>query len=65
MLLPALNPSDVVGMQIGLFGEAFLAEMSSRPLFADGGTKNDAVIRGRHSLKQKQRLARISTPLNG
>ena len=65
MLLPALNPSDVVGMQIGLFGEAFLAEMSSRPLFADGGTKNDAVIRGRHSLTGKQALLFTTTPLNG
>ena len=65
MLLTSFNSADIIRVEIGFFRESFLAQMQPFPLFADGGTKNDAVVRGRHSLKQKQRLARISTPLNG
>jgi hypothetical protein len=39
--------------------------MKPLPLFADGGTEDDAVIGWRHSLKRKQSLPRFSTPLNG
>jgi hypothetical protein len=65
MLLTALDSSDIIRMEISLFGETFLAQMSPHPLFADGSAKDDTVIRGRHSLKGKQALPRISTPLNG
>jgi len=65
VLFAALDPANIIGVKVGLFRQPLLAQMQPFPLFADGGTKNDAVVRGRHSLKQKQRLARISTPLNG
>jgi hypothetical protein len=65
VLLTPFNPADVIRVEIGLFGQPFLAQMQPLPLFADGGTKNDAVIRGRHSLKGKQGLPHITTPLNG
>jgi hypothetical protein len=52
-------------MKIGFFGQPFLAQMKPLPLFADGGSKDNAVIGWRHSLTRKQNLPRISTPLNG
>jgi hypothetical protein len=32
-------------MEISHFGKPFLAQMKALPLFADGSSKNDAVIR--------------------
>lgn len=65
MLLASFNPSDIIRVEVGFFGELFLTQTQALPLLADGGTKDDAVIRGRHSLKRKQRLPHITTPLNG
>jgi hypothetical protein len=65
MLLTAFNSADIIRVEISLFREPFLTQMQPFPFFADGGTKNNAVIRRWHSLKGKQGLPHISTPLNG
>jgi hypothetical protein len=65
VFLTPLDPAGVIRVEISLFGQPLLAQMQPLPLFADGGTKDNAVVGGRHSLKRKQRLPRISTPLNG
>jgi hypothetical protein len=65
MLLTPFDSPDIIRVEIGLFGQPLLAQMQPLPLFADGCTKDNAVIRRRHSLKRKQRLPRITTPLNG
>jgi hypothetical protein len=65
MLLTSFNSADVIWMEIGFFGEEFLAQMESFSQFWGGGAKNDTIISCRHSLKRKQSLPRISTPLNG
>jgi len=65
MLLTSFNSADIIRVEIGFFRESFLAQMQPLPFFADGVTKNNAIIRRRHSLKGKQALPHISTPLNG
>ena len=65
MFLPSFDPAEIIRVEIGFFGQPFLAQMKPLPLFADGGTEDDAVIGWRHSLKRKQSLPRFSTPLNG
>jgi hypothetical protein len=44
VFFPALNTANVIGVEIGRFGQPFLAPMKPLPLFADGGTQNYAVI---------------------
>jgi hypothetical protein len=65
VLFAPFDPADIIGVKVGLFRQTLLAQMQPFPLFADGGTENNAIVRRRHSQKQKQRLPRISTPLNG
>jgi hypothetical protein len=50
VLFTPLDAPDIIRVQVSLFGKPLLAQMQTHPLFADGGTKNDAVIRRRHSL---------------
>jgi hypothetical protein len=50
----SLDPTNIIRVQVGFFGEPFLAQMQPLPFFADGVTKNNAIIRRRHSLKGKQ-----------
>ena len=45
MLLTPFNPADVIRVEIGLFRQALLAQTKTLPLFADGGTEDNAVIR--------------------
>jgi hypothetical protein len=59
------NPAEIIWVQIGFFGKPFQAQMKSLPLFANGGSEDDTVIRWRHNLTAKQSLPRITTPLNG
>jgi hypothetical protein len=49
MLLTSFDSADIIRVEIGLFREPLLAQMQPLPLFADGRTKNDAVVRRRHS----------------
>ena len=65
MLLTSFNSADIIRVEISFFGKSFLAQMQPFPLFADGGTKNNAVIRRRHSSIGEQGLPHFSTPLNG
>ena len=65
MFLTPFNPPNIIRVEIGLFRQLFLAQAQPLPLLADGGTKDNAVIRGRHSLTGKQALPRTTTPLNG
>lgn len=52
-------------MEIGFFRQPFQAPMKALPLFADGGSEDDAIIRWRHGPTRKQSPPRITTPLNG
>lgn len=62
----ALDPAQVVRVQVGFLGQPFLGQGGALPLLTDGGANNDAVIRGRrHNLTRKQTLPPCSTPLNG
>ena len=61
-LLAALDPPHVIGVEIGLFSQLFLAESSMFPLFTDGCAKDDAVIRTRtHHYTQPQTERRLYT----
>lgn len=62
MLLAPLDPSHVVRMKPGLFGQLLLAESSALPVFADGGAKNDTIIKTRpHRYTQPQTSAALYT----
>jgi hypothetical protein len=52
-------------MQIRFFSKLFLGPLKPFPLFADGGSQNDAIIRWRHSLATNQNPPNVSTPLGG
>ena len=55
MLLATLYPSHIIRMKPGLFGQLLLAESSTLPVFADGGAKNDTIIKTRpHRYRQAQ-----------
>jgi hypothetical protein len=55
VLLAALDPAHVIGVEIGLFSQLFLAESRMFPLFTNGCAKDDAVIRTRaHRYTQPQ-----------
>jgi hypothetical protein len=64
MLLASFNSSKIIRVEIGFFREPFQAPMPPVPLFADGGTEHDTIIRW-HNPTRKQSLPRITTPLNG
>jgi hypothetical protein len=65
MFFTPFNPAEIVRMEIGFFRKPLQTQTEPLPLFADGGTENNAVIRRRNSLTRKQNLPRITTPLNG
>jgi hypothetical protein len=56
MFLTSFASADIVRVEIGLFGQSFLAQVQPFPFFADGVTKNNAIIRRRHSLEGKHGL---------
>jgi hypothetical protein len=41
----AFNAPDIIWVKIGFFGQPFLRQMNALPLFADGCTEEDAIIR--------------------
>jgi hypothetical protein len=65
VFLSALNAPDIIWVKIGLFSQPFLRQMNALPLFADGCTEENAIIRWRHNIIAEQKLAFASTPLNG
>ena len=65
VFFPAFNTPDIIWVKISFFSQSFLRQMNALPLFADGCTEQNAIIRWRHNIIAEQNLAFASTPLNG
>ena len=49
MFLTSFDSANVIGVEIGFFGQPLLAQMQPLPVFPDGGAKDNAIITGRHN----------------
>jgi hypothetical protein len=62
MLFAAFDPTHIIGMKVGPFGQLFLAQPHPLPLLTDGCSKNDTVIRTRpHRYTQPQTVRALYT----
>jgi hypothetical protein len=64
-LFTAFNLADVNRMQIGLFGQPFLAHPYGLAAVSDGLTQDFQLARTRHSSLRKQDRAKLNTPNMG